>query len=72
MSDHEAYRILTREWTNMHASERDILDRAGWKYLSALELTKQGRREEAVEIVTAMITDKGQTWRAKQDKKFIN
>lgn len=72
MSNHEAYRILTRELTNMHHSERTALDNAGWRYDSALELVRQGRNDEAVELVSALVTDAGQAWRAKQDKKFVN
>jgi hypothetical protein len=72
MSDFEAYRILTREWTNMHHSERTALDHAGWIYTSAMELTRQGRKDEATSLVFGLITVAGCAWRQKQDKRFLN
>lgn len=71
MSDFEAYRILTRELTNMHHSERTALDNAGWKYRAALDLVKACKGAEAVELVIPMVTDAGQAWRAKQGLRFL-
>jgi len=72
MSDNEAYRILTRELTNMHHSERDALDNARWRYRAALDLVKAGKNAEAIELACELVTDNGQAWRAKQDLRFIN
>lgn len=72
MSDFEAYRILTRELTNMHHTERTALDNSGWIYTSALELTRQGRNAEATSLVFGLMTVAGCAWRQKQDKKFLN
>ncbi len=71
MTNFEAYRILTREWTNMHHSERTALDSNSQLYSDVLALVKRGMREEATDAVIVLITDAGQKWRAKQDKRFI-
>jgi hypothetical protein len=72
MTNSEAYRILTREWTNMHHTERTALDNDKVLYNDVMALVKRGMREEATEQVVTLITDAGQAWRAKQDKRFIN
>jgi hypothetical protein len=72
MSDHEAYRILTRELTNMHHSERTALDNDSVRYRDALDLVKRGMHDEATEVVIPLVTVAGQTWRAKQNIRFLN
>jgi hypothetical protein len=72
MTNEEAYRILTREWTNMHHTERTALDNDKIIYEDALALVKRGMRDEATDQVIPLITIAGQAWRVKQGKRFIN
>jgi len=69
MSDSEAYRILTREWTNMHHTERTALDKL--RALPViLKAVKDGKSVAAVTLVKPLRTEKGDAWRAKQEKIF--
>ena len=67
----EAYRVLTRELTNMHCTERDILDAAPILPV-VLSAVHAGRGAAAVVVVEYMRTERGDAWRAKQGKEFSN
>jgi len=71
MTNSEAYFIITRDWTNMHHTERTGLDNSS-EYQDILDLVKEGNRIEAVFMATALRTSAGDAWRAKQGKKFAN
>ncbi len=71
MSNQEAYRILTREWTNTYGEERDNLD-AMANLQEVLDQVKRGDRLAAVWNILGIQTERGDKWRAKQDKEFIN
>lgn len=72
MTNGEAYRILTSQWTNMHHSERTGLDNSS-EYQDILDLVKEGKRIEAVFMATALKTDRGDAWRVKMgDLPFAN
>jgi hypothetical protein len=72
MSDHDAYYKLTRILTNMHCTERDALDQGGWKYRAALDLVKQGKDSDAVELATHFVTIAGQVSRINRKVRFVN
>jgi len=69
MDNSEAYRILTRELTRMHSTERDILDRS-YGYQGALDAVKGGYTDLAHEFVQDMRTNAGDAWRAEQGITF--
>jgi len=71
MENSEAYRILTRELTNMYHTERSALD-VSPKYQEILDNVKAGNVHKAVVAAISLRTESGNKWRAKQDLPFIN
>lgn len=71
MSDFDAYRILTREFTNMHHTERTALDTYAM-YHTTLDAVKAGDKDLAIALVMPLVTEAGDAWRAKQGKTFTN
>jgi hypothetical protein len=72
MENSEAYRVLTREWTNMHHTERTALDGSA-SYQRILNAVKQGKKDLAVAMAANRFRNsQGDAWRAKQDKDFVN
>ncbi len=63
MTNEEAYRIITRDWTNMHHSERTVLDTHP-DYQKILDAVKAGDRETAITLALNVRTDAGRAWRA--------
>lgn len=64
MENNEAYRILTRVLTNMHHTERTVLDRSA-RYQEAMDAVKAGNLGLAVSIVYWLRTQAGEAYRAK-------
>jgi hypothetical protein len=70
MSNSEAYRILTRELTNMHHTERTALDRSA-SYQRILNAVKMGKNGLAVAMsYNRFRNGQGDAWRAKQGLPF--
>ncbi len=63
MSNQEAYRIITRDWTNMHHTERTVLDTHP-DYQKILDAVKVGDRETALTLALNVRTAEGRAWRA--------
>lgn len=70
MENNEAYRILTRELTNMHHTERTVLDTHP-SYQAAMDAVKAGNKGLAVSLAyNNFRTDKGDAYRVKNSLPF--
>jgi hypothetical protein len=69
MTDSEAYYRLTREWTNMHHTERTVLDKHEL-YRKALDAVVAGDMMYVTFLTSAMQTEAGKAWRAKHGISF--
>lgn len=63
MTNEEAYRILTRDWTNMHHTERTVLDTHP-DYQKMMDAVKAGDRQTAITLALNVRTPAGRKWRA--------
>lgn len=69
MTNEEAYRILTRELTNMHHTERTALDYSD-RYQEALDAVKTGQNGKAVSLVYGLRTGAGEASRTARGLPF--
>lgn len=60
----DAYARLTHELTNMSANERTAFDTSD-VYASALEAVREGRDDDAIDLIRSLQSAEGDVWRAK-------